>query len=251
MKALFVGWDVGAWNCDKRKSQDAICALTGGSLDDLGVAAAPNRMNLRSAIVDGSCPDSLIEPLGLAETFDRVVVGIDAALGWPDAFCRLIAHKGGLEAVPLKCGSNPYYFRKQDRDLYDRGFHLLSPVRDMIGGQASKGMYFLAKGEFNSTNMGVWTSNGWTALETYPTPTKGSRVLQRHFQRLQPHLGPLRENEDIRDALRCALVAALFALTPDDLAAPDSKEASSENEGWIWIPKDCEPPRTAARGPRA
>ena len=63
-QSLYIGWDVGAWNCDRNKaSRDAVVVVSdsenGGPQFCGGVAALNLRPELNtclgSALIDGSC----------------------------------------------------------------------------------------------------------------------------------------------------------------------------------------------------
>lgn len=260
MTTLFVGWDVGAWNCDdKSRSQDALCILTGSSLDELVVAAEPWRGNLREALVEHSCPGAVLRPCHRAERHDDVVIAIDTPLGWPQAFVSLLeARAAPVLPVPKSAAENPYVFRTTERalvqrNLFAKGRTPLSAVRDMIGSQSSKGIYFLRKGNMIQDSVAVWTTDGCTAIETYPTPVRSSHVLRPHFERLvhdrsfEELAATGKALEDHQDSLWCALVAALHRLAPEALAGPPADDVL-KHEGWIWIPKDCRGPIDRDRG---
>ena len=86
-RPVFVGWDVGAWNCDKnRRSRDALCVLTLRDSEP-SVVGKPWRGNVRDVLVrhEGS---ALVEALLQRVEVDgdetgHVTIAIDAPLGWP------------------------------------------------------------------------------------------------------------------------------------------------------------------------
>ncbi len=254
---LFLGWDVGAWNCDNGKSRDALCALSGTDWGDLRLAAPPWRGNLRAALVEGECPYSILRGLELdASDTEDVVVAIDTPLGWPAAFVALLAGNAQLPVVSNAVHANPYIFRATEQALVERGLlpkgrTPLSAVRDMIGSQSSKGLYFLRKAGMSQPAPAVWARPHWTAIETYPTPVRTSRTLQPHFQRIRAE--PLfvkaaafaNAAADLNDALWCALVAAMWVFARDVLTPAPADEAIA-SEGWIWVPSDCSRPTQAA-----
>jgi hypothetical protein len=242
---LYVGWDVGGWNCDQnRNSQDALCALTGGWAD-LHLEGNPWRGNLREALVaeDDILP-AILGKIGIDLTnVQSVTWAIDTPLGWPDAFRGLIIHNGGWVHVPPGARDNPYLFRETERCLFRKGFHPLSPVKDRIGSQSTKGIRFLTRFGFALQNVGVWAAGGHTAIETYPTPVRESPRVRPVFARLQnilhqqPAAAGIDAWKDVEDSLWWALVAALFALHQNTLYAPGPDVPPEE--GWIWIPTDC------------
>lgn len=129
--------------------------------------------------------------------------------------------------------TNPYLYRKTERLLFEQGLFPLSPIKDMIGSQATKGMHVLARFARKIASCGVWTDGRlMTALEAYPSGCQHSATITRLRDRYDA-LG----HEDKEDALTCALVAYLYARKLDLLAAPNSDILASE--GWIWLPKDA------------
>lgn len=251
MKYLFMGWDVGAWNCDRGRSRDALCVLTGSSFEDLRFTGRPWRGNLRGRIVGGPCPDALLEEAGLvAEDGTEVVVAVDTPLGWPAAFSKLLAGDVQLAPVSDAVPDNPYIFRRAEQALVQRGLFStgrtpLSPVRDMIGSQSTKGLYYLRNSAMIQTAPAVWQVGDWTAIETYPAPVRTSSMLRPHFDRLRSDstlVARTREGRnaeaDLHDALWCALVAASWTIARTRLVKPP-EGGDIRSEGWIWLPSDC------------
>jgi hypothetical protein len=243
----YIGWDVGGWNCDRnRRSRDALCVLT-GNWDDLKIAGDPWRGNLRGALSDVGRDDilpTILKEIGIElREGDTATWAIDTPLGWPEAFRGLICPTGDTVDVPEHARQNPYLFRKTEMWLVESGFSPLSAVRDMIGSQSTKGIHFLCRCGFTQHSVGIWTSNGQTAIETYPAPVATSKYLGSAFERIQTPL--LRQpaargdhaHKDLKDSLKCALVAALFVLHRQRLHPP-AQDIPAE-EGWIWIPTDC------------
>lgn len=116
--------------------------------------------------------------------------------------------------------------------MFGQGLAPLSPVKDMIGSQASKGMHVLARFSRQIASCGVWTDgHTLTVLEAYPSGCRRSATigwLRSHYDALG--------HEDKEDALTCALVAYLYAKRRELLVAPTGDIPASE--GWIWVPKD-------------
>lgn len=232
---IYFGWDVGAWNCDRNsRSRDAIVVLD----DALTLIGKPWRGNLRETIngaTNGRHFKAEIARLCAADEIanaERIVIAIDAPLGFPDALVSLASH---LLSVPEigSFGDNPYLFRQTEKYLRARGFKPLSAINDMIGSQATKARHFLSKLAPNTIGYGVWTDNdGLSAIEAYPACCQDSAVV--HAARTQ--VGMVSENNDIQDALTCAVVAYLFDAKRDALVSPSSDIPNSE--GWIWVPKD-------------
>ncbi len=243
----YIGWDVGAWHCDKpSRPQDALCVLKDGESGPELVGTAW-RGNLKSKLNE-SRGQSLVRDilscceLDTSQRFESVIA-IDTPLGWPSSLTTLLA--GGDIVEIREFRQNPYLFRKTERFLANRGFKPLSAVQDMIGSASTKGIHFLRAIDSQSHDVGVWKANESeqtiTVIETYPAPCKSSKVLGELFDSIEKS-ELFREQvegkrEDVPDALRCALVAWLYAKKPDSLAAPH--QDTHLEEGWIWVPKDA------------
>lgn len=240
---FYVGWDVGGWNCDKNgKSRDAIVILDAA----LQIVGKPWRGNLRATINAATGADAFVQalfalcgsPASAAQGAEsarpatrRITLAIDTPLGFSQAFVGLVT---GLQCVePIgQSNANPYLFRHTERFLFEHRLTPLSPIKDMIGSQATKGMHTLAKFAPHRTSGGVWTdTRHLVAIEAYPSACKKSQtmaLLRQSYAKL--------DHEDQTDALTCALVAYLFDQKRETLATPDADVPLGE--GWIWVPRD-------------
>jgi hypothetical protein len=239
---FFIGWDVGGWNCDHNgKSRDAIVILD----DRRMVVGEPWRGNLRTTINGSRTTADWIAalfrlcgatPAGGA----HVTLAIDTPLGFSNEFLRLAA---GLRPVTAlgDSATNPYLFRRTERWLFESGLSPLSPVKDMIGSQATKGMHVLARFAPRRVRCGVWSGGAaMTAIEAYPSACKKSKTIHALCRGM-----PALRHRDLDDARICALVAFLFATDRPRLAAP--VRGVPPREGWIWVPADAIPARRSAR----
>ena len=258
--AIYIGWDVGGWNCDKNnKSRDALVILDGNRR----LLGQPWRGNLRHSINEAKNTQQWLESLltlcqveqgSIAQLpLTEVVLAIDTPLGFSQPFQQLLAG----QAVEQPIGSsahNPYLFRQTEHFLYRNGLTPLSAIKDMIGSQATKGMHVLAKFAPQVVSTGVWSDgNNLTAIEAYPAASKTSAIIA---ELLQPYVyawEALQEpattiwegahfvegidHEDKRDALLCAFIAWLQRNKPEALAQPDDTVPPSE--GWIYVPQDA------------
>lgn len=240
---FFIGWDVGGWNCDRnRLSRDAIVVLNA----DLSIVGTPWRGNLREAINQSDTTAAFIRSLfalcgaPLLREAPSVTLAIDAPLGFSVAFTRLIQGLGGVDESVGSNATNPYLHRQSELRLFKLGHRPLSPVKDMIGSQATKAMHVVAKFAPKVRECGVWCKGkSLTVIEAYPAPCKKSESLGE----LRPRVnGPTFDHDDLHDALTCALVAYLFARERSALAPPDKDIPTSE--GWIWVPRDVLPRST-------
>jgi hypothetical protein len=230
--ALCIGWDVGGWNCDRnRDSRDALVILD----VDRAVVGTPWRGNLRENInAAATSKDWLRALFGLCRAdfpdTARLTLAVDTPLGFSTAFARLVTGGGPVAEIGEDSGRNPYLFRATERFLFAHGIKPLSPVKDMIGSQATKGMHVLAKFAPHVLSCGVWSDGAnLTVIEAYPSPCRRSARIERLRER---HAPPL-DHSDKHDAL----VASLFE-TERDCLVPPADDAPA-GEGWIWVPVDA------------
>jgi hypothetical protein len=252
MADLFLGWDVGAWNCDmNRESRDALCALAVRDRQ-LEIVGSPWRGNLRDTLVVHEGPalvGALLERVGApVAAAGHITIAIDTPLAWPRRMLDLVT-KGVTVEVPAEADSNPYLFRAQELALFAATCRPLSTVRDMIGSQSTKGIHFLRRAALQPGGVGVWSDAGRTvvAIETYPAAAARDVEVARSTSRLlddllgrerQSRSGPWQA--DVRDAVACALVAWLHRTNAARLAAPTA--TVDAGEGWIWLPANTTTP---------
>jgi hypothetical protein len=229
---VFIGWDVGGWNCDKNpNSRDALVVLDGTGAR----IGQPWRGNLRQTLNTATtAADFLTAIVALCKlpmaAPPRATIAIDAPLGFPAAFAQLIAG-GAAQSQIGQSATNPYLFRLTERRLADEGITSLSAVKDMIGSQSTKAMHTVARFA-KMVAPGVWSDGGHlTLIETYPALC---RIRQKAaFNDLS--MATNARETDIMDAEVCAHIARAFVLRRDWLEAPPSDAPLSE--GWIWAPK--------------
>ena len=237
MASVYVGWDVGGWNCDKNaNSRDAIAILDA----EMRLVGRTWRGNLRRSMEAESSEEWIRRLFDLCGTaappgLRSVTIAIDTPLGFPEALLSLAAFRKAC-APAVSSDQNQYLFRKTERTLALRGWTPLSSVKDMIGSQATKAMHALARFTPKVESCGVWTDGSLLrAIETYPAVCRDApsiRALKAAFP-VQPH-------DDMDDAIVCALIAAKFATERDTLEPPGADVASAE--GWIWAPRGHDGP---------
>jgi hypothetical protein len=248
MSDIFLGWDVGAWNCDRnRESRDALCALEMGGSGPV-LVGTPWRGNLRDLLVAHAGHDlvgDFLRRLDVgADEARHVTIAIDTPLAWPRRMLELVTVGTSID-VPPEADNNPYLFRMQELALFCREQRPLSVVRDMIGSQSTKGIHFLHRAKLARMAVGVWGLGSMTAIETYPAAAVADlEVARLSALLLADLLGKQRQarndawQADVRDAITCALIAMLHRRRPDRLAAPGPEAEPAE--GWIRLPKASE-----------
>lgn len=248
MSDLFVGWDVGAWNCDRNPaSRDALVALEAG-VSGPAIVGQPWRGNVRDLLVEhegDALVGALMKRLDVVVDGRHLTIAIDTPLGWPRPMLELVT-TGVVVEVPPEADKNPYLFRKQDLALFAHGLRPLSMVRDMIGSQSTKGIHFLQRAGLESTPVGVWSRDSTVAIETYPAAARRDRVVAKLTTKLfdDVHARETKQRSeawraDVRDALSCALVAWLHRHRHEALDAPGANADTAE--GWIWLPRRSPP----------
>lgn len=245
-KTLYMGWDVGGWNCDHNPaSRDALVVLD-ASLNLVGI---PWRGNLRTTLNDAHDSRDLIHSLlelcqHKASGNERVVMAIDTPLALPQALLALA--RGEAVSALGRSQENPYLYRETERWLFQRGVTPLSPIKDMIGSQATKGMHVLARFAPHIATCGQWQSADGllSAVEGYPSPAKRSAVFTALRQRVNipaEHTAMLQQptpkQQDIQDAWLCALLAWSLEHAKESISWPPA--AMPAAEGWIFVPKDA------------
>jgi predicted nuclease with RNAse H fold len=242
---LFIGWDVGAWNCDKNpSSRDALVVLD----SQRKLMGEPWRGSLRRVINQSvGTNDFLLRILSLCgvEDHDRsapVVLAIDTPLGFSQGFVDLLVNGNAADSIDLS-SENPYLFRRTERLLFERGLSPLSALKDMIGSQATKGMHVLARFAPQVEDCGVWTDSvRLRAIEAYPSACKRSATMAELHQEFGirgqtgTELPEGFRHGDQLDALTCALIAWLFHFQPERLLQPELNVPMKE--GWIFAPVD-------------
>ncbi|AGI68225.1 hypothetical protein OAN307_c26360 [Octadecabacter antarcticus 307] len=230
---LFIGWDVGGWNCDKNpNSRDALVILDA----DGQRIGQPWRGNLRQTINASETGAAFLAAFlalcKVSKAADHVqaTLAIDASLGFPEAFTSLIARRTAVAELG-QSAANPYLYRLTERRLAEEGITPLSAIKDMIGSQSTKAMHVLARFAPHPIATGVWSDGeALTMIETYPALCRAR--ARGVFTELTKSIKG--READIIDAEVCAHIAHVFALRRDWLEAPPSNAPPSE--GWIWAP---------------
>lgn len=223
VQKYYIGWDVGAWNCDKNKSsRDGIVILNKD-----GCIIGKKRCSLRDLInkskSDQQFLTNLFNECNLKYQDQHVVLAIDAPLGYSDAFVKLITANYTFNKDINDFKDNPYMFRATERFLYDKGYTPLSAVNHMIGSQSTKAIHFISKFKCFIESVGIWksTNKRLTVIETYPA----ANIVEVPAE-LNDH------HKDINDAFKCAYIAKIFDQDRSKLYSPISDVL--EKEGWIW-----------------
>ncbi len=234
MKHFYLGWDVGGWNCDKNpSSRDAIIIL-----DQAGTILGHSwRGNLTQVFNQANSTHDCLRLLfdlcqvELPNEPFHVMMAIDTPLGFSEALINLITQRTVAGDIgPSQ--QNPYLYRETERYLFQHGLSPLSPVKDMIGSQATKGIHFLGKFAPYAKQIGIWTDGEkLSVFEGYPSASKRSVWMNTFYTSYEDQL-----NDDKNDALWCALLAYCVEQHAKQILFPYNNV--SVNEGWIFVPSD-------------
>lgn len=233
---LFIGWDVGGWNCDKNpKSRDAVVILD----RQKQLVGKPWRGNLREVINNTDNTHDFILELQSCCLGDNIqtdlsaVLAIDTPLGFSRPFIDLLTSGATADLIGVSA-ANPYLHRQTELFLFKNGLSPLSPLKDMIGSQATKALHVLNRYGLQRISCGVWQDkNCLTAIEAYPSACKDSSLMEEMIADQAKDNFP---HQDHYDALVCALTGWLYFFDPEKLIQPTTD--IDPIEGWIFAPAD-------------
>lgn len=252
MSTYYVGWDVGALYCKKRKlkkgnysSHDALCILdeNGAIISTYDEPISVNTMLEKKSVIAFIC--NFI--IGKSDNFkprenDKFIIAIDGVFRWPsvlaDIYKEELDIKLDIIATVNDAIKNRYLYRltemfvKEKIDERNRKIkkgcqtnNPFSVVQNSIGSQSIKVMCFLQIFGFKQRQrIGVWEDdNGNLAIETYPSVVNEKKG-----------------DTDCQDAYICASLAKMFSEQEMELFAPPQNLNPEilKTEGWIWFPKE-------------
>ena len=237
-EVLYIGWDVGGWE----GSCDGLAVLRCGRDGHVELCGEPKRVRLGRRLTNEFRADDLLAACGVVQPRNRVVIGIDAPLGWPAEFVRLVtAGPHGPEPyVPGDGGEieNRLAYRLTDRVVRKRcGKKPLSGAFDRLGGNATKAITVCQLLRKNAGAVVVPqeedTEQPVVICEAYPAPwkehaRKEGGLLKSAAEAL-PGLDMPPLGTDEADAVLCALTAACY-----DNQARELKRGLPE----LWLPED-------------
>jgi hypothetical protein len=261
----FVGCDMGGWQSTDEKKGDAlaVCKWTGSKVEHFAATAAIQYFPVEEAGVLAKTIDQ-----ALAERA-RIIIGIDAALGWPVEFTRLVRDAAeGIEFDTRRFESaikNPYLYRETERFIKShvrRDKDPLTAPGDKFGNNSSKAQMLVAwfrtklpaayRPPFGGWDAGRARQSEHSIIEVYPDASLQCRAFDKkvRWPAYEQEAGTLR-SKDIADAKVCSLTAICYAMElgiisrdpkypriylPDHPLAQTLDAKAILKEGWIFAP---------------
>ena len=263
---LFFGCDMGGWQSKDEKKGDALAVSkwVGEELHHIEATAA-----VQFFPVDEDGPLARLVRDALNDR-SKIVVAIDAALGWPREFARLVA--AAPNGVPYDSRrfesaiTNPYLYRETERFIKShirRDRDPLTAPGDKFGNNSSKAQMLAAwfrtklpnayRPPFSGSDREKAKSSEHTIIEVYPDASRQSqKFVDLRWPKYQPRLAEAGQ-KDIADAQFCSMTGVCYAMQmgiiphvtgypsvccPDDDDASSERQQTIEQEGWIFAPYD-------------
>lgn len=261
----FFGCDIGGWHNTEMNKGDAlaVCRWDGNKLGHVGATAAITFFPVKSEQL-------LAQKLALAKSENaQIIIGIDAALSWPERFIQLTAkahsltHNFDFELVDAI--NNPYLYRETERFIKQRiqtgrKERPLTAVGDKFGNNSSKAQALATwllnqlpnayRPPFDEWDVNIAKDARHTIIEVYPAASMKSAKFKQLLWPLESQSMADAGKSDIADAKRCAMTAYVYAasinklanatcpriLTPDDATPEEIRKPSLRVEGWIFSP---------------
>jgi predicted nuclease with RNAse H fold len=244
-KVLGIGWDVGGWMGSKQGVAAASFDIDTRQFEWIGEPVNTNIRNHRTW-TPATILSMLDERVDI-DCFDEIVVGIDASLGFPSQFRRLVNHQVVNMPHPAKEIDNPFAYRYTEQHLFEKfGKKPLSATFDKLGNNTTLALYYALQW-CQENGYRIVPRNGEptcskTVIEVYPALVKtmdrwGKEDIQEELLSKIPENVPL--NSDAYDAAICALLALLFKgkgqfMEKITLKGPDMDDELVREEGWIY-----------------
>lgn len=237
-KILGIGWDVGGWMGRKHAfaalmmREDGywewLCCHEGISLKEQGF------LTFR---------DLLQRVQAEAYEESRIVLAMDAPLGFPRAFIQMVNGMQIDMPYPEQEILNPLAYRETDRYIYEMFKKKpLSATFDKLGTVAAlaiiQARFLIEEGKFSLQPNFEVVEGKRSIIEVYPALLKQKKLpLQPWFYEMLPSLSG--RGEDARDAILASVYAVaygsqgLFGPFPS-LQGPCTNDPVYQEEGWIY-----------------
>jgi len=242
-KIISIGWDVGGWMGDNHGLAISSGDLIEGTLSWLG---EPTELGIPSGSTFSL--DEVVSEVGEKELVDlerdRVTVGVDAPLGFPEGFTDFLCRNRYEFTRPEKEIYNELAYRETDRFIYEKFEKKpLSAVFDRLGTNCTAALVHVRRwiNQYGFTRQPGDEVGQNNIYEVYPAlvKKKGSKIARSEFAKILPK--SITPGTDAYDAAICS-VMSLGAESGDAIPAvpkffgpPEITELIRE-EGWIYHP---------------
>ena len=262
----FIGCDMGGWHNTSKVKGDALAACKWVNGDLLHVEATAN-VAFFPVASDGPLEKCISAAI---KEHAKIIVAIDAALGWPASFARLVAEaRIGQHNFSFERGSaiaNPYLYRETERFIKSHVLtgakeRPLTAVGDKFGNNSTKAQALVVwlnerlkafRPPFDTWDRLIARTANHSIIEVYPAASMKSELFKRLVWPL--HLRDMGNigSSDIADAMRCAMTGMCYAAhlgmitsnpdfpmlwMPDEVPDSELNRESIESEGWIFSPR--------------
>ncbi|MGM7701438.1 hypothetical protein ACSVDE_06895 [Pseudalkalibacillus sp. Hm43] len=241
-KILGIGWDVGGWMGSKQGIAAATFNLDTQKFEWIGT---PRNTNLKKH--QHWTPQSILEALDpkiSIEEFEEVTIGMDASLGFPIAYRKLVNQEDHELKFPSKEIQNPFAYRDTERHIFEKfGKKPLSAPFDKLGNNTTLALSYALKWSreegFKMIPQQGNKSSKHVMIEVYPALVKSmeqSFIKEEILKRIPSEINP---RSDAYDAAICSILALLFKgngqfIENVTLQDPCIHKETATEEGWIY-----------------
>ena len=239
-EVIGLGWDVGGW-LGRKQGAAAVAWSAERGIWWLG---QPTAFRLGGAEDSALTPERLAAHVGLSlNGAERVIVGIDAPLGFSTAYVQLVAGGAGRLHRPSRDIDDRLAFRESERFVHATfAKKPMSAPHNMLGANATVAI----------SHARAWRDLGYAMLpfdgthadraciEVYPALEKRGGLLDERWTRLGLCIPQsAKPGSDAFDASICALIALAFgthgeAGLPRGCGPTDAYADVARREGWIY-----------------
>lgn len=221
-----------------------------------GIDLAAQPANTAAVVVDWSTEPPTVERATRKVTDEQILalcsevsgqrgrVGIDCALGWPQAFVAFVAAHAANRPLPtMDADTRSLRLRATDVAVHSRlGLTPLSVSTNMLGVAALRAARLLA--ELRDRGVPVDRAGRGVVCEVYPRASRtawdlSTRDVDELLGRLPLTVAAAErarlDDEHVFDALVAALTARAVDVGATD-SFPDGREDLAAEEGWIHVP---------------
>lgn len=237
MKILGIGWDVGGWMGKKNAFAFSSFDTQEKSFSFLGhpfhlSVPASGFFDIKS-LAENNDVDF--------EAFDKIVIGIDAPLGFPRKYKEMVNGNISEMPKPSKEIFSPFAYRECERHIYETfKKKSLSAPFDKIGNNLTLALYqshfWNKEYGFNIHPQNQKDNDKRIAIEVYPALAKMETTYE-HIQMFLEHYKN-NVNDDEWDALICSLIATIHGAKNDFIHGigtfPPPNDEITKEEGWIY-----------------